>query len=111
LNVLERGEQYKRRKGLYEAKYPATKKGGDKQTVKAKKLNEETALSFAQDTSAKTNKSPRSIQMDVQIATDIPEEIRDAIRDTPVADDKGGLLMLARMSPVGVAEDTGTALS
>ncbi len=101
MNVLERGEQLARRKGLYEAKYPATKKGGDKQTVKAKKLNEETALSFAQDAAAKTNKSPRSIQTDVQIATDIPKPIRDAIRDTPVADNKEELLMLARMSPVG----------
>ncbi len=103
MNVLERGEQLARRKGLYEAKYPVTKNGakGGRGNAKTKKNeNDESSLSFAQDAAAKTNKSERSIQRDVQIATDIPEEIRDAIRDTPVADNKEELLMLARMSPM-----------
>ncbi len=83
LNALERGEQFARRKELYEAKYPQVKRGGDKQTPKAKKLMAESAVSsFTEDTAAKTNIAARTIRKDVQIANRIPETVRDTIRDS-----------------------------
>ena len=69
---LSEDNTVKNRKDLYEAKNPQAKKGGDKQRETAKvKLNAESALSFTKDTAAKTKKSKRIIQSDVQIATRI----------------------------------------
>jgi hypothetical protein len=42
--------------------------------------------SFAQDTAEKVGVTDRSIRQDVQIAEKIPEDVRDAIRETPLAD-------------------------
>ncbi len=55
--------------------------------------------SFTKDTAAKTSQSARTISEDVQIASRIPENVRDAIRDTPTADNKTELLTLARYTP------------
>lgn len=46
----------------------------------------------------------RVVHEDVQIATNIPEEIRDAIRDTPLADNKTELLALAKLDTEAQAE-------
>lgn len=98
LNALERGEQLKRRKDLYEAKYPETKQGmRNGQTSKSAESASLETTSFVKDTAAKTNKSSRTISEDVQVATRIPEPVRDAIRQTPIADNKTELLMLSRL--------------
>lgn len=100
LNVLERGEQLKARKDLYEAKFPETKVGAKGGKGNAKPLaNEsaESAFSFVKDTAAKTNKSTRTVSEDVQIANRIAEPVRDAIRHTPLADKKGELLALSQV--------------
>ena len=52
---------------------------------------------FAEDTARKAAVTPRSVQQDVQIAERIPEDVRDAIRDTLLADSKTDLLALARI--------------
>jgi hypothetical protein len=65
----------------------------------AEKDAESAPLSFKDDTAAKTNQSARTVAVDVQIANNIPEEIRDAIRDTPLADNKTELLQLSRLDP------------
>jgi ParB family chromosome partitioning protein len=97
LNALEYGEQLAKRKGLYEAKYPQTKQGakGGKGNVK-RLANESEMISFSLDTATKIGKSPRSVEQDVQIANRIPETVRDAIRETPIADNKSELLTLSR---------------
>jgi ParB family chromosome partitioning protein len=80
LSMLERSEQLERRKRLYEAKFPQTKKGGDRKSDEAKNLSAESALrSFAQDTAAKTNQSKRTVAVDVQIAKSLSKQVRDAI--------------------------------
>jgi len=79
LTVLERGEQLARRKGLYEAKHPQVKHGGDRKSKKAENQDADSApRSFKDDTAAKTKQSARTIAEDVQIANNIPEPIRDA---------------------------------
>jgi ParB family chromosome partitioning protein len=93
LTTLERGQQYKRLKDLYEAEHPQTKKGGDKQTEEAReKLKTESVFSFVKDTATKTNKSETTIKEEVQVATNIPEKVQAVIKDLPVADNKICLL-------------------
>ncbi len=87
---LERGEQFARRKELYEAKFPQAMRGAKGGKGNAKPLANETAdsaVSFVKDTSAKTKQSTRTISEDVQIANRIPETVRDTIRDTPLYND------------------------
>lgn len=101
LTQLERAEALARRKELYEAKYPEAKAySSEKQRQRASGEPRETVSpGFAADTAAKTGLTPRTIQQDVQIATKIVPDVRDAIRDTPLADSKRDLLELARMEP------------
>lgn len=54
---------------------------------------------LSQDTASKTGLSPRIIQQHVQVPRSIPQDVRDAIRDTELADSKRELLSLARMEP------------
>ena len=69
----------------------------DKQMEQAKLAPGPMAPSFAADTAAKTNVTPRTIQQEVKIAEDIKPEVRDQIRDTPIAASKTELLKMARM--------------
>lgn len=48
-------------------------------------VNETVSPTFAADTAAKTGLTPRTIQQEVQIATKIAPDVRDAIRGTPLA--------------------------
>ncbi len=89
----------KRLKEFYEVEHPQTKKGGDKQTEAAKKnLSADSALTFAKSTAEKINKSERTIQEEVQVATRIPEKVQTIIKDLPVADNKSDLLKLSRLN-------------
>lgn len=100
LTALERAEHLKRRKEIYEAKYPetrATNKGGvfrGNQYVEV--VSEKISPSFAQSTAAKLGVSPRTVQQEVQIATNLAEDVKEVIRGTPLEDNKKELLELAR---------------
>jgi N6-adenosine-specific RNA methylase IME4 len=102
LTVLERAEQLARRKEIYETLHPETRHGGAPGKPgggKVARAKDDTVSSFASDTAAKTGLSPRSVQRDVQIAMRIAPDVRDAIRETPIADSKRDLLELARKEP------------
>ena len=107
LTALERAEELARRKRVYLVLYPETKHGaqGGGREGKGTRLKTETAESavsvpsFVEDSSAKIGRSERGVRVDVQIATAIPAEVRDLLRDTPIADQKTDLLKIARMSP------------
>lgn len=90
-----RAELLKRRKALYEAKWPETKKpqGGHP------KKNSEMISPFSEDTAAKTNQTARTIQQEIQIATALSDEVKETLRDTKVADNKTELLRLSRLKP------------
>jgi ParB family chromosome partitioning protein len=96
LTVHERGEQLARRKEIYETLYPETRSGVAGGKARQGAVNE--IRSFADDTARKIGQSPRTIQHDVQIATQLTPEMKDAIRETPIADRKSNLLALARLS-------------
>jgi DNA-binding transcriptional regulator YdaS (Cro superfamily) len=86
--VLERAEHLARRKEIYETLYPEAKEperkrlGGKLRHRAACETVSQAVASFAADTAAKTGITPRTIQQDVQIATRIAADVREAIRDT-----------------------------
>lgn len=99
LSNLERGEHLAKRKVWYEAKHPETahitKRGGP---GRGKKTTAKSAVvSYTADTAVKTGSSERTIRENVQIAESIPEDVRDAIRDTPIAQSKTDLLALSKL--------------
>lgn len=99
LSDLERSEHLAERKRLYLLKHPETEnpnvRGGPGRGRKT--TAENAAVSYVTDTAAKTGASERTIRQDVQIAESIPEDVRDAIRETPLADSKTDLLEMARL--------------
>lgn len=102
LTALERSEQLAKRKALYEAKHPETKHGAKigKTSGKGRPIEAaESATSvpsFSVDTAAKTGLSARTVRQDVQIANDLAPDVKDAIRDLPIANKKTDLLDLAK---------------
>lgn len=101
LTALERAEQLARRKAIYEALHPETKKGVAQaigmHSSLGHNVSEIISLTFAEDTAKKTGFTQRTIQHEVQIATRIPEDVRELLRATPVAESKTDLLAIARM--------------
>lgn len=99
LTVLERGEHLLRRKEIYEQMYPEAKHGGAPgKKGGGKKAKDATVASFAEDTSSKIGLSVRTIQDDVTIAR-LPADARQAIRGTPIEDQKRVLLQITRIAP------------
>jgi hypothetical protein len=101
LTVLERAEQLARRKEIYETLHPEARHGIAGAHARWNAMATDATASFATDTAAKTGIAPRTVRENVQIATRIAPDVRDAIRETPIADSKRDLLALA-----SVDEDT-----
>ena len=100
LSTLERAEHLGRRKEIYESIYPETKRGGlPGKAGGGKKAKSEIISSFAKDTASKTGRSERTVQQEVQIATNIIPELKEVIKGTPMEEKKKDLLKLARMEP------------
>lgn len=99
LTVLERGEEYKRRKEIYETLYPEAKAySSEKQ--KQRRIQQPSEIispGFSKDTATKINVTPRTVQQEVQIANKLSPEVKDILKDKPLADNKTELLKLARM--------------
>jgi N6-adenosine-specific RNA methylase IME4 len=100
LTVLEWAECLKRRKELYEAKHPESRRGSRPGKAGGGKVAKtESISSFAADSAAKSGVSGRTVQQGVQIAEKLHPEVKRTIRDLPLADSKVELLRLARMTP------------
>lgn len=100
LTVLERAEHLKRRKEIYEAKYPEAKKGGDRgNQYTGGKPRQSEIVSFSQATAAKLGVSPRTIQQEVQIAERLADDVKEALKGTSIENSKTDLLSLARKEP------------
>ena len=110
LTVLERAELLKRRKEIYEELHPETRKGyaslgnlkqfrnteSDKMT-----LSEESdkIRGFVRETAEKIGVSERTIERELQIATNLSDEVKQMIRGTELADRKMDLLEISRLAP------------
>jgi hypothetical protein len=98
LTELERGEALAERKRLYLELHPETAQGGlPGAPGGGKQAKTDNMASFAADTAAKTGASDRTVRRAVQIGTDLAPEARDAVRNTPTADNQQDLLRLAKM--------------
>lgn len=101
LTVLERSEQLKRRKEIYETKYPEARPYSNEKQRQRRLQQPREIISpgFATDTAAKLGVSPRTIQQEVQIAERLADDVKNAIRGTALEDSKSELLNLARQTP------------
>ena len=102
LNLTEAqyGKALKRRKELYEALHPQTKKGGDVKSEAAKSKRQNVALiSFAADTAAKTGTSRRTVERSVALAEKLDDQAVDALGEHPVVNSKTELQKLAELPP------------
>lgn len=97
LTVLERAEQLKRRKEIYEELYPETKREANLKQYRNEIISFRDQPSFTEDTAKKTGVSRRTIEQEVQIAARLDDEVKEIIRDTELAGKKTDLLKLARM--------------
>ena len=95
--ALERAERLARRKVLYEKLHPETRAGVAGATAKRGRADPESgsARAFIDDTAAKTGRSRSVIAEEVKLARDLAPDVRDALRETPLADNKRALAALA----------------
>ena len=108
LRELERMELLKRRKEIYEELYPQTRKGYASLKNLKQFRNTETPESgvsvehpvkhrgFVEEISEKTGLSKSLIWEEIQIATNLSEEVKQMIWDTELADRKTDLLEISR---------------
>lgn len=98
LHYTDRGEHLRRRKKIYEEKYPETRQGGDRKSEKIKLRNPQLdTFSFAEDTAAKTNVSTRVIYEEIQIAERLTPEVRQMVKELGIP--KTEALKLSRLEP------------
>ena len=98
--TLQRGNDFKRRKEIYEALYPETKHGasGQRGSGAGKTISKNEKNSFSEDTAKKVGKTTRTIEQEVRIAKNITPEVQEMIEadeESPLADSKTDLLALA----------------
>jgi len=84
LTALERAEALKRRKEIYEAKYPEARRPQGGRRPK----NSDIVSPFTENTAQKIGLSQRTIQREVQIAEKIDKEVKEKIRNTELANNK-----------------------
>lgn len=94
LTALERAEQLKRRKEIYEKLYPHSNESRNQYTAKRNNFAEQ--KTFTEDTAQKTGKSQRAIQQDIQIANNISEEVKEEIKRIGLDNKKTALLQIAK---------------
>lgn len=93
LNYIDQGEQLLRRKEIYEALHPETKRtneGGQfrgNQHIEVKDIVSQTK-SFAEDTAEKTGISPRHVNRKIQIARDLQPDVKDIVRQAGIGPSK-----------------------
>ena len=102
LPVLDRAEQLRRRKAIYEALHPETRGQAGPGRGHHEKRRKDFAP-FAEEMAAQMGCAPRAIQQDVQIAMQLGEPVKAAIRPFPIANRKADLLRLSRLPPEGQA--------
>jgi hypothetical protein len=94
LTALERAEHLSRRRELYESLHPESMHGyGPGRGHTGAQSGREPG--FARATASRMGQSATTIRRHLKIAEDLPIEVRDLIRSTPVADSWKELLKLA----------------
>lgn len=106
LTVLEQCEQLKRRKELYEALYPETRRGGYERTEQTEELQPESINdnhvvkeTFSNRAAHERKVTPRTIQRAVRIAERLDPEAKSRVSDLPIALKFTQLMRLAELEP------------
>lgn len=94
LTVLEQGERLKRRNEILEDLGIKAKQGDNRYTFRPDTM---AGLKTTEDVGKEVGLSERSVRRRIQIARDILPEVKEKIRNTPVADSTTQLLDLARL--------------
>lgn len=94
LSAAQEAKALARRKAIYLALHPETKKGAVNQHTKDSLSD---TMSFSKDTADKTGKSSRTIERDVALGEALDDEAAETIDGSPVADNKAELKQLAAM--------------
>jgi len=98
LSILERSEQFKERKEIFETLYPnISKKGGDRGNQYTGGKWQSETVSLCQNLSDKIGVSKRTIQQEIQIASNIDSKVKEKIRENKLENNKRLLLKLARI--------------
>ncbi len=95
LTTLERGEHHKRAQELEELRASAEASGRNNN---GERNNFAESAHYTQAAAESLHLSRRSIQQEIRIASLLSPEVRDMLRETPVADRKNDLLSLTRFT-------------
>ena len=100
LSELEKSEHLAEKKELYEVKHPETRHGGAPgKAGGGKKAKTDNLSTFATDTAQKTGVTDRDIRRSIRRAEKIPNEVKDMIINTEIANKGVELDALAKMDP------------
>lgn len=101
LHYIDRGDQLKRRKEIYESLYPETKHNANFKGNQYISSDAESALeqkeTFAEDTAKKTGQSARKVYEEIQISNNIIDNIKDDIKKLDLP--KVETLRISRLEP------------
>lgn len=98
-HFLVRGSNLRRKKQLYEKRYPEIKHGGDRKSeiFKTKPSRFDFQNTFSQDTAKIAGISPRTIEQEIQLSRDILPEVQEVIKKREIG--KKEALLIAREEP------------
>ena len=101
LSPVDYGNLLLRRKEIYELLHPETKNGGDRRSenFRTKNFRSDSVKSFAQDTAEKLGVTPRTVEMQVQMAKNLTPETKAIIKETDTKITKTDAMKLSRLSP------------
>ncbi len=115
LTALERAEQTAAWKAAFLAKHPAAGHGkapGNKGNGKGKSpIKDDKLSSLMGEMERATGKGERTVQRDCRIAENIPQDVRDTIRETPIAEKQAELLKLARIEDERLQRDIAKSIA
>ncbi len=106
LTVLEQCDQLKRRKELYEALYPETKRGGyvraADEEIQSEDINDKRVVNdaFSNRAAFERKVTPRTIQRAIRIAERLDADVKSRIADSPIAFRFTQLMRLAELEPL-----------
>ena len=95
LTALQEAQALRRRKEIFEVLHPETKRGVAGGKARQNSANDK--MSFAQATAKKVRRSARSVQRTVAVAERIPQDVQEAIANTPIADKRSELVKLSKL--------------
>ena len=101
LSAVEYSDLLLRRKEIYEALHPDAKNGGDRKSedFRTKNFRSDSAKSFVQDIAEKLGVTPRTVELQVQMAKNLTPEAKAIIKKANTKITKTDAKKLSRLEP------------